>query len=247
MNRIVFSVVVAFALAAFAVDVTAPKKELTAEERARRRELMMKKTGGIIDRLGEGKVVFVDCQSRIGESVVRERVENLHHLLKFNIEYKRGAWKMGDPLPDGATVAIYIVDDEKLPMSLVAVEAHWGVVNTVGLSLGPRFSRELTRVVTLTIGAAQSGIKTSPMQTVSKPSDLDVLLTDGFTPDSVSQIYGNAKGLGLTRYTKTSYLRACQEGWAPAPTNDYQKAIWDQVHEIPSNPIKIKFDPKKGK
>ena len=44
-----------------------------------------------------------------------------------------------------------------------------------------------------------------------------------------------------------TYRQACQEGWAPAPKNDEQKAIWNQVHAIPDKPIKIEFDPKRGK
>ena len=44
-----------------------------------------------------------------------------------------------------------------------------------------------------------------------------------------------------------TYRQACQEGWAPAPKNDEQKAIWNQVHAIPDKPIKIEFDPKKDK
>ena len=34
---------------------------------------------------------------------------------------------------------------------------------------------------------------------------------------------------------------------APAPTNEFQKAVWDKVHAIPQNPMKIEFDPKKGR
>ena len=52
---------------------------------------------------------------------------------------------------------------------------------------------------------------------------------------------------GVTPLRRTIYRRACQEGWAPAPTNDVQKAIWDKVHAIPKTPMKIEFDPKKGR
>jgi len=38
-----------------------------------------------------------------------------------------------------------------------------------------------------------------------------------------------------------------EEGWAPAPTNEYQKIVWDKVHAIPQKPMKIEFDPKKGR
>ena len=44
---------------------------------------------------------------------------------------------------------------------------------------------------------------------------------------------------------RSVYRKACEEGWAPAPTNDVQKAIWDKVHAMPTEPIKIKPETKK--
>ena len=43
----------------------------------------------------------------------------------------------------------------------------------------------------------------------------------------------------------STYKKACEEGWAPNPTNEFQKAIWDKVHELPTEPIKIKPEEKK--
>jgi hypothetical protein len=53
--------------------------------------------------------------------------------------------------------------------------------------------------------------------------------------------------LGVKPAHIRTYKQACKEGWAPAPTNEYQKAIWDKVHEPPATPMKIEFDPKKGR
>ena len=44
---------------------------------------------------------------------------------------------------------------------------------------------------------------------------------------------------------RTVYRKACEEGWAPQPTNDVQKAIWDKVHAMPTEPLKIKPETKK--
>ena len=85
------------------------------------------------------------------------------------------------------------------------------------------------------------------MQTVLKSTDLDKLLTDGFTFDMASSINENLQAMGIFPMRKITYVKACQEGWAPAPTNEYQKAIWDRVHSAPKNPMKIEFDPKKGR
>jgi hypothetical protein len=53
--------------------------------------------------------------------------------------------------------------------------------------------------------------------------------------------------IGVTQPEFTTYRKACKEGWAPTPTNDVQKAIWDRIHATPKNPMKIEFDPKKGR
>ena len=56
-----------------------------------------------------------------------------------------------------------------------------------------------------------------------------------------------AKGYGITPAIESTYRKACKEGWAPQPTNEYQQAIWDSFHELPTKPVKIEFDPAKGK
>ena len=65
--------------------------------------------------------------------------------------------------------------------------------------------------------------------------------------DVFDKIDASAKKRGLRPEILANYYEACEQGWAPAPTNDIQKAILDKVHAIPANPIKIKFDPKKGR
>ena len=54
---------------------------------------------------------------------------------------------------------------------------------------------------------------------------------------------GTLEGVSTLRFA--TYWQACKEGWAPAPTNDVQKAIWDKVHSLPTAPLKIAPEPKK--
>lgn len=250
MKKLAFMFVAALSAVLNAAD-SQPKSEkppLTAAEKAARHERMMVKTGGIVEKVGDGKIVFINCQSRIGDEEIKQRVDRMRFLLKFNMEIRTGSWQIDVKKPDDATVAIYIIDDEKLPLSLVAVESRWGAVNTSQLKLGTRFSKELSRVVTMVLGGDRSQFPASPMQTVCSASDLDKLLTDNFAMDSVTQIQLNTKALGMSRNGKTSYLKACEEGWAHAPTNRYEKAIWDKVHSEkergPVNGLKI-LPPKK--
>ncbi len=70
---------------------------------------------------------------------------------------------------------------------------------------------------------------------------------NGYGINCVQSITQFQKSHGVTQGKHTVYLVACQEGWAPPPTNEYQKAIWDKVHATPSKPIKITYDKDKQK
>lgn len=57
-----------------------------------------------------------------------------------------------------------------------------------------------------------------------------LLGVDGkFTPQSMGAVLSNAKEKGIAQVRRTTYRKACEEGWAPAPTNEFQKAIWEKV------------------
>ena len=200
---------------------------------------MLEHTGGIIQIAPTGKIVVMNCQQKIPTADVQERVEKLVKLLKFNFVYAEGTWKFGDEKPADANLVIYLVDDASLPMSLNAPEAHWSVMNVNEIDAGPRFRKQFMRVAVNALSAGVSQNKASPMQPISKVSDLDKIVADGIAFDAVAGIMTNLKALGVTVGKKTTYRKACQEGWAPAPTNEFQKVIWDKVHELPSKPITI--------
>lgn len=67
--------------------------------------------------------------------------------------------------------------------------------------------------------------------------------------DQVERFGQYCRSRGQTPLVTVPYHKACVEGWAPAPTNEFQKAVWDKVHSIPDKPLKIQFDPaaQKGK
>ena len=82
------------------------------------------------------------------------------------------------------------------------------------------------------------------MNYVGKPSDLDKLVEEVPVDISMRTIEYLSK-MGVTPIQYTTYYRAVQQGWAAAPTNDIQKAIWDKVHAMPTAPLKIKPETKK--
>ena len=251
MKKMLFAAFAAVSIVAVAAELPKSQNNLTPEQLAKQAELkrqMYERSGGMVEKFGEGAVAVINCQGKIAADEVFANANKLHRLFRIRVNTsKRDAWKITDGVPNGVQAAIYIVDDASLPMSLVAAESHWGVVNVATLDAGKRFSKQFTRVVTMTLGASLAMTRTSPMQPVSTSSDLDKLLTDGYTMESVNAMVLNMKAMGITQGMKASYRRACMEGWAAAPTNEVQKAIWDKVRQLPSDPIKIKYDPKRDK
>ena len=243
MKKLVFIIAAVCAGIAFSdethVEGVAKKKGIS--------EKVLKKTGGIAEKKGEGKIVIVNCQDLISDTLISERAERLGRLLKCSFEVVKGAWDISANKPSDANFAIYVINDAKLPMSLVAAESGWGVVNTVGLAEGDRFSKQLTRVFALTVGAMCSHNIHSPMQPVSNVRQLDSVKSDNIMRDMIDSIRMNMTARGMTASRVTSYRKACEEGWAPQPTNEYQKAIWKEVHTIPDKPLTIEYDPKKDK
>jgi hypothetical protein len=110
-----------------------------------------------------------------------------------------------------------------------------------------RLRTQLTRAAFFIMGSGMVSYKSLTMP-VRSLADLDSLVDAH--PFAQEFMHLNAgKKIGVKTLTFCDYERACQEGWAPAPTNDIQKAIWDKVRSEkergPTNPIEIPMPKKK--
>jgi hypothetical protein len=254
-TKVMMSAAIAAVLGVSAVwaEVKAPQ---TDEEKAARREKMMKATGGILDIAPKGKVVVINAQEKVPAAAVQAKVESLAKELRMNVEVANGKdWKMYT-VPAGAVGAVVIADAADLPMSVVAAEKTWGLMNVAPIVVAgdeertvKRFNREFVRVACFTFGQSHSQYRGAPLSTVKGVEDLDGITNENLTFESVTMVMRTLMNLGMTQSRKTSYKKACQEGWAPAPTNTYQKAIWERIKaeqsEAPTKGIKIKFDKNK--
>jgi hypothetical protein len=142
-------------------------------------------------------------------------------------------------------------------VALIALEDHWGVVNVGKIKttlktqeakeryLVGRCIKEILRVFSILCGGGSSQYPGN----IFNCAKLDMLdYTEGMYPIDLQKKYHDyLSAIGVSPQVLVTYERACQEGWAPAPTNEYQKAIWDEVRKLPAKPIQIKFDPKRGK
>ena len=238
-------------------------KDMTREERlawaAEREAARYKKTGGIIVKPGsrKGSVAIINQQTKLPDAELNKVLELLKKDsdITHNIFTSKAGIAPNEALKaTGATFGIIIVDDLAQPSMLVATDDRWAILNIAKYAKGipegklsyipfyTRCRKGILRAYAVLIGGARSQFPGNILA-VTSIEDLDTV--GEFIPGDVQMsIRQNFKDHGVTSEMKAPYIRACKEGWAPAPTNDVQKAIWDRVRSEkergPSNALKIK-------
>lgn len=250
-NLLIVTVMAALAASAFAKETTNAvpvKKAAKSFEEA---------TGGFLKKKSKktNKIYFVNAQKRASDALIESARAKLDNTLRVDISMTNGTFDLSGPKIQGE-LSLYIVDDEKLPMSLIAPEARWAVVNVAPLATGrgekpaffeARVRKEIARIGCLLFGGVGSDYKQNLLSFVGAPEGLDRSATDNLPVDGIQRCGRYLHDLGVRQWRMVTYRDACQQGWAPTPTNEYQKAIWDKIHEMPKNPMKIEFDSKKGR
>ena len=238
--------------AGFAIQQT---PEQIARSRAKRAAALAAK-GGLVTKPQSGNLFrVVSVQDRIDQSRIHDLADDLNTKLLFGMEVS-STNIIGSPIEFAQKFVrtrktgslLLVVDDAVLPVILAAPEDAWAILNvhTLDSDLPPaniydeRVRKEFNRAAASAFNAGQSLNKPCVMDPVYSKSDLDGLKMNSVGPESVSKIIDTAKKRGINPVVVANYRTACTEGWAPAPTNDVQKAIWDDVHAIPTEPIKIK-------
>ena len=157
---------------------------------------------------------------------------------------------------DKVGAAVVIVNDpSKSDFYRASPEGRWAVLNVSPLKadnpaqerLEERFAKVYWHAVVRALGGGYAAVKPSVMTPFNDLKTLDAIPTTKPSPDVVNLLIDTGALYGIKTITIASYRTACKQGWAPAPTNDVQKAIWDETRQLPTKPIKIEFDPAKGK
>jgi hypothetical protein len=212
---------------------------------AQARSNMLARTGGLVEREGEGPVLlFLNMQSKVPEGELADVPGQLSKVLRSVVALK-GAKAPRDPvaalqaqLKDrGVAAVVGVCDVPSLPSLLVAPEARWALVNVAALAadkpaaaaLAARVRKEQWRAFAHLMGAADSDFEHCLMKPVHSLADLDALTTPTVCPEPLGRVIANAGKLGVRTIRTATYRKACEEGWAPAPTNDFQRAIWEEL------------------
>lgn len=218
---------------------------------------------GLLEKRGSarGKVVVALTTDAMTVSNATASVDELVRELRADYVFEVVRMAPGAPSEimrrTEATVAVVFTEDDVNPALLVAPDEHWALVNVRALARGlatdrarerflpSRCSKQLKRAFVAACGGFASSFKGNIMN-VRETADLD-LCPDLLPVDRISAALAHMRLLKMRPRDWYTYEDACEEGWAPAPTNDVQKAIWDKVHNPPTKPLKITYDRDKQK
>lgn len=208
-----------------------------------RRRRVMRPSGGVLERKGAiptKPIAVVNKQKIVPVSM-------LEGILWAGRRMSHLPLRLG---AENAPVKIELVESDDIP-GLMAVypEAYLARVNVRVLAadgakdevVAERLRKQIIRAALFALGA---GYSPSPCLAwpVSSVKELDGLNVPLLSPETLTHLSAMSR-LGIREVFFATYRQACREGWAPAPTNDVQKAIWEESQAEkergPTNPITI--------
>ena len=251
MKNLVIMLVAAVAVfAGFAAELANEGSTATAttnlDTRATlRRRRQLRPHGGILERkraIPSRQIAVVNRQSILSQGEVEAIIQKCRRASRLPMRLDAA----------DAPVSIQLIDDGKSNVSLtINPDSYSATVNVRALcsdgkskeQTTERGRKQVIRAALFVLGAGYSG---SPClaNPVGGLAELDALNPRFLSMETMSHLNAMPK-LGISEIVFYTYRQACREGWAPQPTNDVQKAIWDEIHALPTEPIKIKPETKK--
>lgn len=237
---------------------------IAEQKHVRRRTRPSRPSGGIVERPQDGKVFRVcNTVSAIPADQIEKLTRAIRHSAILPIEAVSGGKADGSPFAEAdrllsekdVAAGMLVVDDPKLPITVIAPDRRWSILNIAPLKadsptsekLFERFTKVYWGAIARTLGAGNSSYPGCVLVPFSNVRELDAIKALRPCPEPFNKMLETGVAYGMKKLSIASYRTACEQGWASAPTNDVQKAIWNEVHSVPKNPMKIEFDPKKGR
>jgi len=202
-------------------------------------------SAGLLERkeLVPSKQIGVENnQKTLDASQVEAAVQKARILTNLPLVYGKGTSVAAVALfeRDDATTLTLMPEEFKATVNVTALSSD-GAAPDVVLS---RLQKELLRATLYLMGSGYT--RNDITKPIKSLKELDAISIVNPYPETMMHLNAKAAA-GIQTIRFATYGQACREGWAPAPTNDVQKAIWDEVHAPPKTPMKIEFDPKKGR
>jgi len=238
-----------------ALEALPPDRRAAYREKQRAQRIAY--AGGIVRKTeGKGRIVYANLQRTVGTEDIAKTMGVLARYLRIRIDaVDAKAEDLADTgkylLGTGAKAVVIVVDNATDPAILVAPEDKWAKVNVGRFkdkNVKRRAQMELLRAFCYLCGGIGSEYENPLTGFIGNPAQLDDSPVAELPVDVVNRCTRYLKQLGVVPYVEATYRKACREGWAPAPANDVQKAIWEEVNAAkergPSNALAI---PRPGK
>lgn len=233
-----------------------PDSPWTIEQLKARDERVLRKTGGFLFQAAVGpRAMLLD-----GRAKPLATIDEVARLYKLGTRLDADVVKEG--LPEGASaealldairgryverkgalMVIAVVDGGRLPVLSVFPEERIGIVNASRLRDGDdpsapemRVAKEMWRAIGFIGGVGFSQADNDVMRPYFTVEDLDGNTHPYIQPMNMAKMRLFLDRFGVKPERKVPYRVAVKEGWAAAPTNDYQKAIWEELHSQTNAP-----------
>lgn len=253
MNKFI-SIVVLAVLSSVAFAQSAPPlpqhrepKPLSPEQKAKRDAAIMKNVGGFVSRRNPGSSILI-ADARKEASDIGLIAEKMQTTLRIPViakavrtandvsPFMSAKLLLGDTKEFGAVAFLYDGKPDD-PVLSVFPENRISLLNVTPCMATTdedkrqdRLVKEIWRTVAYAAGGwSVDGTAPCVMRPVFTPEDIDELPARMFSPFVACSIRGAAAKFGFSVIQQASYLNACRQGWAPAPTNEFQKAILERV------------------
>ena len=241
------------ALSLFAT--TSPTEEQKAALRQQRRLQRALASGWHIEQDVKGNsAVIYNAQTSVSMDILNEVALSIRQLVHIKIEAMNGGTKEKMLPTKNYPVVVSLINDETSDTTLlIAPEQNWATINVAALLKDKpsadvaknRIHKEVWRATAMAMGAANSMTQPCLMRQINSLKELDNTRNMLPSPQPINNMLEFSYKYNIPKIRRVTYKKACEEGWAPAPTNDIQKAIWDKVHAMPTAPLKIKPETKK--
>lgn len=203
--------------------------------------------GGILMPKDNGKRILLwDATGKAGEAITAftnadNRLWHIPVKVKGG-ELKGCAYKAAKGVKSERTPAVIVVSEagKDIPALSVYPEEAIACVNASALAdtdpivFKTRLEKEIFRAFGFALGGYSITRTPCVMDLVYSIEDLDANQTVLPSPMRFVGIGRAAKRLDLPALRPTFYSMAVRQGWAPAPTNDVQKAIWEKNKDKPA-------------
>ncbi len=215
-------------------DVSQPEAEMDA---------FLREEGGYLDEIPAGPaVIVVDFRPEPEDGAaarVAAVVRGMYKMAATNLSAKAegGVFANAVALRKSAKALMVLAlsDEGGAPALAVYPEDRVAVVGAKAAvqyvkrpkDAETRLVKELWRGFGFIAGAGYAQNAASVMQPVGSPLELDAVSWQVVHPMALAQMSRFLKAFGAKQGRRTTYREACEEGWAPPPTNDLQKAVWE--------------------